>query len=161
MQWFHRQQSLDSHQIRDKTKAELCNEKGKKSHCFQDLTKHKGITLIEVPYWWDRKLSSLEATLYNTRPDLFQVQPQGIPIPATPPSTETTTKTKGTKALMTATEWDKTSMDPKGWYMTEKYDGMRLYWNGNQFYSRQGEKVHVPESIASKFPSISLDGELW
>jgi DNA ligase-1 len=63
--------------------------------------------------------------------------------------------------LMTATEWDSESMDPTGWYMTEKYDGMRLYWNGKEFYSRSGEKVNVPEEIKKQLPSVSLDGELW
>jgi DNA ligase-1 len=62
--------------------------------------------------------------------------------------------------VMTATEWND-SMDPTGWYMTEKYDGMRLYWNGSQFFTRQGTRVPVPESVASQMPSIALDGELW
>ena len=62
---------------------------------------------------------------------------------------------------MLATEWDENTMDPTGWTMTEKYDGMRLYWNGSDFYSRQGNKVKVPEFIKSKMPKISLDGELW
>jgi DNA ligase-1 len=64
--------------------------------------------------------------------------------------------------LMTATEWNNESMEPTGWFMTEKYDGMRLFWNGSEFYSRQGEKVNVPDSISRQFPpSISLDCELW
>lgn len=60
---------------------------------------------------------------------------------------------------MTAMEWE--NKEPKGWFMTEKYDGMRFYWNGSQFFSRQGEKIKVPESIAKQFPSVPLDGELW
>jgi DNA ligase-1 len=62
---------------------------------------------------------------------------------------------------MTATEWDSESMNPTGWYMTEKYDGVRLYWNGKEFLSRQGKKIPVPEFIASQFPKTELDGELW
>jgi DNA ligase-1 len=62
---------------------------------------------------------------------------------------------------MTATEWDNKYMNPTGWYMTEKYDGARLYWNGSQFCSRQGNVVKVPESIITKMPKVSLDGELW
>ena len=62
---------------------------------------------------------------------------------------------------MTATEWDFDSMEPTGWWMTEKFDGVRLYWDGSQFYSRTGEKVKAPLSITSKLPPISLDGELW
>ena len=65
------------------------------------------------------------------------------------------------KVLMTATVWDSTSMDPTGWTMTEKYDGMRLYWNGNDFISRLGKKARVPDFIKSQMPSFSLDGELW
>jgi DNA ligase-1 len=62
---------------------------------------------------------------------------------------------------MTATEWDNSTMDPTGWWMTEKFDGMRLFWDGSQFFTRQGDRVTVPESITSKLPSTALDGELW
>ena len=62
---------------------------------------------------------------------------------------------------MTATEWDSSTMEPKGWYMTEKYDGMRLYWNGKHFITRQGRKLQVPKSISKSLPSVALDGELW
>jgi DNA ligase-1 len=62
---------------------------------------------------------------------------------------------------MTATVWDPASMDPTGWWMGEKYDGMRLYWNGTDFYTRQGNKVKVPEFISLQMPTIPLDGELW
>ena len=62
---------------------------------------------------------------------------------------------------MTATEWDNEKRDPTGWYMTEKYDGMRLYWNGKRFYSRQGNVIHAPDSITKDLPTIPLDGEIW
>jgi DNA ligase-1 len=45
--------------------------------------------------------------------------------------------------------------------MSEKFDGMRLFWDGAAFYSRQGKIVKVPEFITSQMPKISLDGELW
>ena len=132
-----------------------------------------------MPHWWDRKLSSLAATVYNARPDLFDEKPQGKPIPLENIDENLllkrinkayfflvclyyTESKKANKVLMTATEWEPDTMDPTGWYLTEKYDGMRLYWNGTNFYSRQGEKVNVPESIKKDFPlSVSLDGELW
>jgi ATP-dependent DNA ligase len=63
--------------------------------------------------------------------------------------------------LITATLWDDVNMNPTGWHMTEKFDGMRLYWNGSQFFTRQGRKVKVPESITKQLPSVPLDGELW
>jgi DNA ligase-1 len=62
---------------------------------------------------------------------------------------------------MTATEWDNVAMNPAGWWMTEKYDGMRLYWNGSQFYTRNGNIVKVPTYITEQLPNVALDGELW
>jgi DNA ligase-1 len=64
------------------------------------------------------------------------------------------------KTLMASTLWED-AMNPSGWWMTEKYDGMRLYWDGSQFWTRQGKKVKVPESVARQLPPVPLDGELW
>jgi DNA ligase-1 len=61
---------------------------------------------------------------------------------------------------MTATMWEN-EMDPNGWWMTEKYDGMRLFWDGSAFFTRQGRKLQVPETFTSQLPKIALDGELW
>jgi DNA ligase-1 len=65
------------------------------------------------------------------------------------------------KSLMTATVWDYESMQPTGWWMTEKYDGMRLFWSGSAFFTRQGKKVNAPEYFVGQLPSVALDGELW
>jgi ATP-dependent DNA ligase len=131
--------------------------------------------LIEVPYWWDRKYESLAATIYSKRPDLFTEKPKLPPIPETPPHTEPQNKPESTffncfqliptdpakNLLITATEWDSASMNPTGWIMTEKFDGMRLYWDGSQFFTRQGNIVKIPEKIRSQLPETALDGELW
>jgi DNA ligase-1 len=61
---------------------------------------------------------------------------------------------------MTSAVWDD-SMDPTGWWMTEKFDGMRLFWDKTNFFTRQGNKIQVPSFISSQLPQISLDGELW
>jgi ATP-dependent DNA ligase len=113
-----------------------------------------------VPYWWDKTHSSLAATIYNQRPDLFTEQPKGVPIPSNPQE-KSNAKIISTTRLMTATLWDNSTMDPTGWYLTEKFDGMRLYWDGKEFFTRQGKKVKAPLSFTSKMPSVSLDGELW
>lgn len=41
------------------------------------LCERAGITLIEVPYWWDLSEAALRATLANIRPELNIVVPQG------------------------------------------------------------------------------------
>jgi hypothetical protein len=58
------------------------NDERKKSDISKsELCKKMGITLIEVPFWWDRKRESLAATIFSHRPDLFAKQPRGNPIP--------------------------------------------------------------------------------
>ncbi len=48
----------------------------------RESSKKLGIALIEVPYWWDKKQESLEATIYEQRPELInKLPPLGIPIP--------------------------------------------------------------------------------
>ena len=92
---------------------------------------------------------------------MFKEIPIEKPISSTPPSNINNKVTKSTLTLMTSTEWDSDTMDPTGWYLSEKYDGMRLYWNGLNFYSRQGNIVKVPDTIKLTMPSTPLDGELW
>ncbi|KAF3929611.1 hypothetical protein ABW19_dt0209812 [Dactylella cylindrospora] len=64
--------------------------------------------------------------------------------------------------LLLAEKWDmEKGIDPTGWWMSEKLDGVRAYWNGTQFQSREGNKFHAPDWFIKKFPKdITLDGEL-
>ncbi len=56
-----------------------------KVHPFFVLLKLKGITLIEVPYWWDKNRESLEATIYEQRPELLDRNPVTNSIPTIKP----------------------------------------------------------------------------
>ena len=47
------------------------------------------------------------------------------------------------------------------WYMSEKLDGVRAYWNGVDLISRSGKIFTPPYSFVKEFPSSPLDGELW
>jgi len=51
--------------------------------------------------------------------------------------------------------------DLAGWWMSEKLDGVRAYWDGKQFLSRQGNLYHAPDWFAEQLPPVPLDGELW
>jgi DNA ligase-1 len=53
------------------------------------------------------------------------------------------------------------SMDITGWYVSEKLDGVRAYWDGRQLLSRQGNSFAAPEWFTAKLPPFELDGELW
>jgi DNA ligase-1 len=45
--------------------------------------------------------------------------------------------------------------------MSEKFDGLRAYWDGKQLFSKQGNKLIVPHDFTDQLPDIPLDGELW
>ena len=61
---------------------------------------------------------------------------------------------------MLAESWDGVA-DPAGWLMSEKLDGVRAYWDGKQFISRQGNLYHAPDWFSAGLPTVPLDGELW
>jgi len=63
--------------------------------------------------------------------------------------------------LMLANKWDESKHDPTGWWISEKYDGLRGYWNGTQFISRLGNPFFAPAYFTSDFPDYPLDGELY
>jgi len=48
-----------------------------------------------------------------------------------------------------------------GWYMSEKLDGIRAYWDGVELVSKNGNKIHAPKWFIQNFPKFELDGELW
>jgi DNA ligase-1 len=39
--------------------------------------------------------------------------------------------------------FDRGNEDPTGWYMSEKLDGVRAYWDGEQFWSKNGMKERI------------------
>ncbi|WP_439632008.1 DNA ligase [Gemmata sp.] len=51
--------------------------------------------------------------------------------------------------------------DPTGWWMSEKLDGVRAYWDGKQFLSRRNNIYHAPDWFTAGLPNHPLDGELW
>ncbi|MDB5894555.1 MAG: ligase [Rhodoferax sp.] len=52
-------------------------------------------------------------------------------------------------------------MDWANWWVSEKYDGVRGYWNGQQLMTRGGEPVRAPAWFTAGWPALPLDGELW
>ncbi|MDZ4833219.1 MAG: DNA ligase [Candidatus Melainabacteria bacterium] len=63
--------------------------------------------------------------------------------------------------ILLAHSWDN-SLDLTGWWMSEKLDGVRAYWDGKQFISRQGNVYMAPDWFVEDLPAdIHLDGELW
>lgn len=51
--------------------------------------------------------------------------------------------------------------DINQYWLSEKLDGMRGYWNGTQLLTRQGNLIHSPEWFTQSWPTNAMDGELW
>ncbi len=52
-------------------------------------------------------------------------------------------------------------VDLADWLISEKYDGVRAYWDGTRLLTRSGYPVHVPEHFTRGWPNQHLEGELW
>lgn len=63
--------------------------------------------------------------------------------------------------LLLAHTWDG-KVNPAGWLMSEKLDGVRAYFNGENFISRLGNVYYAPDWFKKDLPTkIPLDGELY
>lgn len=54
-----------------------------------------------------------------------------------------------------------TDIKLQDYWISEKLDGVRAYWDGQQFISKQGNTYQAPTWFVRDFPSFALDGELW
>ncbi|OGQ88800.1 MAG: DNA ligase [Deltaproteobacteria bacterium RIFOXYD12_FULL_56_24] len=48
-----------------------------------------------------------------------------------------------------------------GWLMSEKLDGVRGYWDGQQLWSKNGTLFQPPREFVADLPPFALEGELW
>lgn len=62
--------------------------------------------------------------------------------------------------LLLAQETD-ADIDPTGWLVSEKLDGVRALWDGQQLRFRSGTPVAAPAWFLQRLPKRPLDGELW
>ncbi len=63
--------------------------------------------------------------------------------------------------LLLANDYDDVAVDVSRYWVSEKYDGVRAYWDGKQLVTRAGNTIHAPEWFTLGWPTEPLDGELW
>jgi DNA ligase-1 len=52
--------------------------------------------------------------------------------------------------------------DVADWVATEKYDGIRAYWDGSTLWTRGGKVVPIPQEWRDALPAgVHLDGEIF
>jgi hypothetical protein len=78
---YQGEQHYGAHYLYGSSEHQRAKDMEKQQRCKQE-----GITLIHIPYWWDKQKSSLVATVRQRRPELLPDAEAGLPIPATPPA---------------------------------------------------------------------------
>ena len=66
----------------------------------------------------------------------------------------------GPPALLLANLY-RADLDLRDWWVSEKFDGVRGYWDGTQLLTRGGETVAAPAWFTAGWPAVPMDGELW
>lgn len=65
------------------------------------------------------------------------------------------------KELMLSQVWNET-IDPTGYWISEKFDGIRAFWSGEILASRYGNVLNAPSWWLDRLPKgFPIDGELW
>lgn len=132
-----------------------------------------GVYSCTCPAWRNQSAAIDQRTckhLKKLRGEDAELQRVGAP-PARTPKKKSSSKSgasggssaaSGKKAppLLLAHSWDN-STDVTGWWMSEKLDGVRAYWDGTQFVSRLGNRYIAPDWFVDGLPELPLDGELW
>jgi DNA ligase 1 len=122
-----------------------------------------GVYSCTCPAWRNQSVGPERRTckhLRKYRGDDAEEARLGGALPAKPVRAKDDDAASSEPALLLAEQWDN-SLDPQGWWMSEKLDGVRAYWDGKQFLSRQGNLYHAPDWFIAGLPSTPLDGELW
>ena len=47
------------------------------------------------------------------------------------------------------------------YWVSEKFDGVRCYWDGKMLLTRNGNAIQAPKWFIEQLPNIPVDGELW
>jgi DNA ligase-1 len=63
--------------------------------------------------------------------------------------------------VMLADVYERGEVDFGDYWVSEKYDGVRAYWDGAKLLTRGGNLIHAPDWFMAGWPRMALDGELW
>jgi DNA ligase-1 len=123
-----------------------------------------GVYSCTCPAWRNQSTAIERRTckhIRKLRGDAAEDARVGQPVAARKPETQgEEAPSKDLPPLLLAEKWD-SSQDLTGWWMSEKLDGVRAYWDGQTFLSRLGNRFHAPDWFIEGLPETPLDGELW
>jgi DNA ligase-1 len=121
-----------------------------------------GVYSCTCPAWRNQSLQPHQRTckhIRKLRGDDAEKERLGAAA-LSPPTRKAEGEPKEGPPVLLAESWD-TQQDVKGWWMSEKLDGARAFWDGKQFVSRLGNTFVAPDFFMRDLPDVPLDGELW
>eukprot|EP01114_Cavostelium_apophysatum_P022496 TRINITY_DN815_c0_g2_i1.p1 TRINITY_DN815_c0_g2~~TRINITY_DN815_c0_g2_i1.p1 ORF type:complete len:558 (+),score=47.03 TRINITY_DN815_c0_g2_i1:36-1709(+) len=146
-QLWERCQDSSIRMFRDEEKIQACSE--------------MGITLVQIPFWWDGSQKQLLSTIGAACPLFLEKYGQRDQLDLAAvlsPDLPHTERIYMSVAL--SQEWN--GGIATNWFASEKCDGIRAIWDGTNLVTRQGQVLTAPEWFKRNLPSnSSLDGELW
>ncbi|KKU25455.1 MAG: ligase protein [Microgenomates group bacterium GW2011_GWA2_46_16] len=64
------------------------------------------------------------------------------------------------KDMTLGLDWD--GCETTGWFISEKFNGCRAYWDGKTLWTRNGKTIKAPEWFTRSLPQDKhLDGEIY
>ncbi len=125
---------------------------------FKRVMSHTaGVTLIEIPYYWNQERESLAATIIKYRPDITF---HGVSSNATPISLQIPpimTQTVPLFRICTAEEY--TNQECRRWQIGALPAGIRVLWTGKQILdAKYGVPIPTPASFTFTWPNLAIEG---
>src|SRR6266446_6742150 len=120
-----------------------------------------GVYSCTCPAWRNQSVAIERRTckhLRKLRGDAAELARVGQDLP--PPPAPEDKDGKSGPPLLLAERWDN-AQDLAGWWLSEKLDGVRAFWDGTALISRLGNPFHAPDWFLAGLPAVPLDGELW
>ena len=77
-----------------------------------------------------------------------------------PLASAATTGNEARPALMLANRYH-AGITLSNYWVSEKFDGVRGYWDGKTLRTRSGHTIAAPAWFTAGWPNIAMDGELW
>ena len=122
-----------------------------------------GVYSCSCPAWRNQSVAIEKRTckhLKKLRGEAAEIERVGTSAPPTRKSQARADAQAKAAPVLLAESWDGL-LDPAGWWMSEKLDGVRAYWDGSKLLSRLGNVFHAPDWFIAGLPNHPLDGELF
>lgn len=152
---------------RDLADGESCEMKGSGAKPYV-LKNTGGVYSCSCPAWRNQSIAIEKRTckhLRKLRGDAAEQARIGAAtaLPARPADTVDDAQGSKTPPLLLAHSFAEVvpAIDPTGWWLSEKLDGVRAWWDGKRFISRLGNPYFAPDWFVAGLPEFPLDGELW